>query len=255
MTDTVNKNLNRGTGNLENTVLSVGEPTIMNAPVGLSQQALFDRFVLCAMDQQAFLQQTIGGQSWSINLERGQLVFESNITFSVQVLGGFSHSDKTWTWAWHSSQTQWPASVVVHAQQLKAFGEANDLMLFNEDPLEVPFESLHKIGVVVSGLFPDTSYFIADDGQTALLLNLSEIVLPRIKGPQFDMRIRSTILQTMLAHDFNHAVAIEHFFNANGMSIIKTGNQLVGSIDGSFHVAEFDGLGRLTSLGGSNSTS
>lgn len=232
----------------------MGEPIIVNAPVGLSQQALFDRFVLCAMDQQAFLQQTIGGQSWLINLERGQLVFESGTIFSLQVLGAFSHGDKTWTWAWHTSQTQWPTNVVLQARQLKAYAELNDLALFKEEPLEIPFESLHKIGVIVSGLFPNTSYFIADDGQTALLINLSEIILPKIKGAPLDMHIRSIILQTMLSHDFNHAVAIEHFFNANGLSIKKTGNQLIGSIDGSFHVAEFDELGRLTSLGGSNST-
>ncbi len=233
--------------------MPTNESVSVTAPSGLSQRSLFERHILYALDQQALLQQIINNRPWTIDFELSQLCFEPDLTISAQVLGAYSHSQQVWRWAWSSRDARWPSSICSQAYQIKAYGEVNHLDLLTRNELEVPLDQVQEIGVIVSGLFTNNLYYIADDGQSAVLLNLSGVFLPKIKGPQFDMRIRHTILQTILAYEFNHAVAIEHYFHANSMAVERTGNRLVGTIDGSSHIAQFDELDRLTSLDGSSS--
>jgi hypothetical protein len=223
-----------------------------NASAGLNLQSLFEKHVMFATDKQADLQKVIGNGAWTIDLNLGQMSFEPNLVFSAQLLGSFAHPTQTWRWAWDEGNVQVPASTYEQAHSLRAYGQANNVKLFtrNEDIISV--EKLHEIGLIASGVFESSAYYIADDGQIAKLFTLRGPEIPKTAGFELDARIRKTVIQTILAFEFNHAVAIEAYLKAYGFVVSRGGNQLIGTKGASVHIAEFDELDRLTSLGGSN---
>jgi hypothetical protein len=222
---------------------------IDNLSAGLTRQSLFEQHVMFATDKQADLQKAIGSSTWKLDLNLRQICFEPNLVFSVQLLGTFVHASKNWLWAWDNATAHWPQNVYQQAFQLKAYGQANGVEVFTQSNCEMSIETLNEIGIIASGIFSSNAYYIADDGQNAMLFTLSGPEFPKTTGLELDMRIRKTAVQTILAFEFNHAVAIEHYFKANGFTISKNGNRLIGINGGNGHIAEFDELDRLTSLG------
>jgi hypothetical protein len=230
----------------------LGPNAIQPEPAGSVFQSLFEQHVMFASDKQVDLQRATGAGTYKIDLDLGQICFEHNLVYSVQLLGAYVYANQTWHWSWDNTEALAPPNVCQQAHRLKDYGLTNSVEIFTQSNCSIETDKLHEIGLIASGLFANSAYYVTDDGQHAMLFTLQGPDFVKTTGEQLDTQIRKTVVQTILAFEFNHAKAVEHYFKAHGFSVVRNGNQLIGTNGNSAHIAEFDELDRLLSLGGSN---
>jgi hypothetical protein len=221
---------------------------IPNAPQNTSEQDLIERYAGISFHKQADLYDTIGDNAWNADLDAGEISYGEGKNYPVQALGTYSHQSNNWLWAWANKQADWPQRVQIQANQLKAYGEANNLELLTMPSINTPINDVHLIGLIATGLFDASAYYVADYGQGAMLFLLKTDQLVAATNEQ--ARALTVIPQMISAYEMNHKNAIMHYLNAKSYSITHDKNTLTAAKNGNSLTVEFDALGRLTNLNG-----
>ncbi|WP_316834380.1 DUF6882 domain-containing protein [Pedobacter nutrimenti] len=214
-----------------------------------TEQELIQRFGGIALDKQSDLSEVIGSNNWNVDMTKGEISFGTNLVFPIQVLGTFSHSSETWLWAWANTESGLPESIIQQALQLKKYGEENEIPLLSNSEFDASKDDLHLIGLIASGMFNSSAYYVADYGQGAMVVTIKSDTIDKIRKEDHH-RVLTTFPQLISLFEMNHQVALTNYLNAKGYHVAENGNHLSAERDGNRIVAEFDEQFRLTKLNG-----
>jgi hypothetical protein len=214
-----------------------------------TEQELIERFGGIAFDKQYDFASVIGNNNWNIDMTKEEIGFGPNLDFPIQVLGTFSHSSETWLWAWANTKSGLSENITQQALQLKKYGEDQGIDLFSNSSFDFSKDALHRIGLIASGMFDASAYYIADYGQGAMLVTIKSDLVDRQRQDDH-LRILSVFPQLISQFEMNHKIALQWYLEEKGYRISEQGAQLIAIKGGDRITAEFDELSRLTNLNG-----
>lgn len=236
-------------GNNKNVEPSKETLQAQSLPICKTEQELIEQFGGIAFDKQIDLGDVIGSNNWNVDITKGEISFGADLVFPIQVLGTFSHSSQTWLWAWANTKSDLPESIVKQANQLKKYGEENEIDLLSINQFGATNNDLHLIGLVASGMFNTSGYYIADYGEGALVVTLQSEKVDKIRQHNHH-RIATVFPQLISQFEMNHNLALTNYLIAKGYQISENGAKLVAAKNGQTITAEFDELSRLIKLNG-----
>ena len=214
-----------------------------------TEQELIEQFGGIALDKQIDLDDLIGENNWNVDMTKGEISFGGNLVFPIQVLGTFSYSSETWLWAWANTKSGLSETVTKQAQQLKKYGEENGIDLLRNSEFDVNDDDLHLIGLIASGMFNSSGYYIADYGQGAMVVTIKSDKVDKIQKDNHK-RILTVFPQLISQFEMNHYLALTNYLTAKNYDISENGTKLSASKNGQTITAEFDDQSRLTKLNG-----
>jgi hypothetical protein len=220
-----------------------------NLPPCKTEQELLERFGGNGFDKQLDLGEVIGDSNWNVDMPKGEISFGPNLVFPIQVLGTFSHSSKTWLWAWANTKSGLPESITQQAEQLKKYGEENEIELLRNSEFDAAKGDLHLIGLIASGMFNSSGYYIADYGQGAMVVTIKSDKVDKIRKDNHH-RILTVFPQLISQFEMKHNLALTNYLTAKGYDISANGTKLTATKNGNTITAEFDDQSRLTKLNG-----
>lgn len=212
-------------------------------------QELLERYVGIAFEKQLDFAEVIGTNGWDFDMDKGTISFGENLVFPVQILGTFSHSTQTWLWSWANVESGIPENITRQALQLRKYGNDNKIDRLTNDTFDFSTAELHLIGVVASGMFDSSGYYIADYGQGAMLATIKSDQVDKLRKDQHH-RIFTVFAQLISQFDVNHKSALTNYLIAKGYTIAESENTITGTKNGNDVTGEFDELSRLTNLSG-----
>ncbi|SKA44650.1 hypothetical protein SAMN04488128_106456 [Chitinophaga eiseniae] len=221
----------------------------MSDSTALSAEDLIAQYGGIALDKQNDLSALIGNNNWNADLNEGVISFGDQLTFPIQILGTFSHSSETFLWGWANTQSNIPENLLQQAAQLKAYGEAHQLPLFTTSQFDGSVNDVHYIGLIASGMFDASAYYVADYGSGALLVTIQSDVIDKTRtdAPQ---RVLTVFPQLISLFEMDHQQALSSYLNAKAFQVTTKDKELSATYNGSTIVATFDELSRLASLNG-----
>jgi hypothetical protein len=212
-------------------------------------EELLERYGGIAFDKQIDFSEAIGSSHWNVDMPKGEIGFGANLSFPIQVLGTISHSSESWLWAWANTQSGLPANIIRQSLELKKYGEENEIDILRESSFDFGKADLHLIGIIASGIFNSTAYYIADYGQGAMVVTVKSDKIDNARKENHH-RILTVFPQLISQFDMNHKLALTNYLQAKGYSITEQENKLVGTKGANTITAEFDDSFRLTKLNG-----
>lgn len=218
-------------------------------PICKTEQELIEQFGGNAFDKQIDLGEAIGNNNWNVDMTKGEISFGPNLIFPIQVLGTFSHSSQTWLWAWANTKSDLPENLMQQAQQLKKYGDENEIDLLTINQFDAINADLHLIGSVASGMFNTSGYYIADYGEGAMVVTIQSEKVDKIRQHNHH-RILTVFPQLISLFEMNHNLALTNYLTAKGYHISENDAKLVATKNGQTITAEFDELSRLIKLNG-----
>lgn len=235
-----------------NTEKETTNKTMLSAQLSLpckTEEELLEKFAGIALEKQFDFAELIGNNNWNADMIAGTISFGENLIFPIQEMGTFSHSSKTWLWAWANTQVEVAETLLQQALQLKKYGEDNDIPLLKNDRFDFSAHELHLLGMIAVGMFDADAYYIADYGQGAMLVTITD---EKIKQARNDTSLRIPIVFPQLISQFelNHKNALKSYLLAKGFEVTETSTTLQGSKDGKMIRGEFDEQSRLINLKG-----
>ncbi|NLR67991.1 hypothetical protein HGH92_27040 [Chitinophaga varians] len=221
----------------------------MSDSTALSAKDLIAQYGGIALDKQNDLSAVIGDNNWTVDLSEGVISFGDQLTFPIQIMGTFSHSSETFLWGWANTQSDLPENLLQQAAQLKAYGEEHQLPLFTTGQFECAINDVHYIGLIASGMFGSSAYYVADYGSGALLVTIKSEVVDKVRtdSPQ---RVLTVFPQLISLFEMDHQQALASYLKAKAFDVIMKEKELSATYNGSTIVATFDELHRLASLNG-----
>ena len=236
-------------GQSENTEQTNKTQPTQNLTPCKTEQELIERFGGNSFDKQIDLSELIGDNNWNVDMTKGEISFGQNIVFPIQVLGTFSHSSETWLWAWANTKSGLSESLTKQAQQLKKYGEENEIDLLRNSEFDASKDDLHLIGLIASGMFNSSGYYIADYGQGAMVVTIKSDKVDKSRKDNHH-RILKVFPQLISQFEMNHNFALTNYLTDKGYNISENGTKLSATKNGQTITAEFDELSRLTKLNG-----
>lgn len=217
-----------------------------------TEDELLERFGGIALDRQLNFGEIIGTIGWNVDMTKEEISFGPSLTFPMQALGTISHSSQSWLWAWANTKSGLSESITKQSLQLKKYGEDNEIDLLKNSTFDFSKDDLHLIGIIASGIFNSSAYYIADYGQGAMVVTIKSDKLDKAfnNNPLSHLRILTVFPQLISQFDMNHKLALTHYLTAKGYDISEDGNKITGTRNGNSIVGQFDELSRLTSLNG-----
>jgi hypothetical protein len=212
-----------------------------------TEQELLECYGGMALDKQIDFGEVIGNNNWNVDMEQGTISFGQTLTFPMQVLGTISHSSQTWLWAWANINSGLPKNVTQQSLQLKKYGEDNGIDLLKNDTFEFSTDDLHIIGMIASGLFNSSGYYIADYGQGAMVVTINSETIDKARTENHQ-RIATVFPQLISQFEMNHKNALHCYLTLKGYKLTENDNSITGTKNGNTVVGQFDNLLRLTNL-------
>ena len=215
-------------------------------------QALIEQFGGVAFEKQIVLDDIVDNKPWQIDMEKQQIVFGDDLYLSFQLLGTYSYSTKTWLWAWANDKSDLPESIIQQALELKKYGEDNGIELFTHCNLNAGQGDLHIMGLIASGIFNASGYYIADYGEGSLMLTFSdEHIEQTYQKNSTHLQILSVFQQFISTYEMNHYFVLKHYLLAKDYQVtFDDGLKLIATKDQCQISAEFYNLLRLIELNG-----
>jgi hypothetical protein len=232
----------------KSTPADISNPQTNTTPCKTKQE-LIERYGGIALDKQLDFGEVIGNNPWNVNMNQGTISFGQNLTFPVQVLGTISHSSQTWLWAWANTKSGLSESIIQQSLLLKKYGEENEIDLLRNDTFGFSKNELHVMGIIASGMFNSSAYYIADYGQGAMVVTIKDNMVEKARTDSHH-RILSVFPQLISQFDMDHKKALANYLTAKGYALTETGNTVTGTKNGNTITGEFDDLSRLTKLNG-----
>ncbi|SEW53520.1 DUF6882 domain-containing protein [Chitinophaga arvensicola] len=218
-----------------------------NQEHGKTEQELLEQYGGIGLDKQRNLYEVIGNNAWNADLSKGEISFGGQLAFPIQVLGTFSHSSKTWLWAWANDKSSIPPNLLQQALYLKNHGEAHEIPLLKHSEFDAEINDLHLIGMIASGMFNTSAYYLADYGQGIMLVTFQSAIID--KNNSNDVARISTVFPELIStFETNHRNAFKNYVTRKGYTIDQQENQIVAENNGKRITAAFDELSRLTKL-------
>ena len=214
-----------------------------------TETELIERFGGISFDKQFDLGEVIGDNSWNVDMKKGEISFGANITFPIQVLGTISHSSDTWLWAWANTKSGLSETVTKHANELKKYGEENEIDLLRNSEFGATKNDLHLIGLIASGMFGSSGYYIADYGQGAMVVTIKSDKVDKTRKENHH-RVLTVFPQLISQFHMNHKLALTNYLNAKGYVVMQNGTNISATKNAEKITAEFDDLSRMTKLNG-----
>lgn len=236
-------------GQIDNTEKTNETKTQQDLTQYKSEQELIERFGGNAFDKQIDFGEVIGDNNWNVDMTKGEISFGVNLVFPIQVLGTFSHSSETWLWAWANTQSGLPASVTQQSRQLKKYGEENQVDLLTISEFDATTNDLHLIGLIASGMFNSSGYYIADYGQGEMVVTIKSDEVDKMRKENHQ-RILTVFPQIISQFEMNHKLALMNYLTDKGYNISESGENLAATKNGNTITALFDEESRLTKLNG-----
>ncbi len=225
-----------------------------NLPPCKTEKEFLERFGGIVLDRQLTFGEIIetDTNSWNVDMEKEEISFSASLVFSMQALGTISHSSQSWLWAWANVKSGFSESVTKQSLQLKKYGEDNQIDILRNSTFAFTKDELHLIGIIASGLFNSSAYYIADYGQGAMVLTVKSDEVDKVfnNNPLSHLRIFSVFPQLISQFDMNHKLALINYLRAKGYSISEEQNNIVGTKGADSVIAEFDSSSRLIELNG-----
>ncbi|HVI44776.1 MAG TPA: hypothetical protein VM802_07895 [Chitinophaga sp.] len=206
-----------------------------------------------ALDKQHDLSDLIGDNDWNADLEAGTITFGPH-TFPIQVIGTYSFSSHTFLWAWANRKSDIAQALLQQATQLRKLGQDNDIKMFTQPQFDGDINDAHCIGLIASGLFDASAYYIANYGEGALLVTIKSDVIDQARNSTPFFRIPTVFPQLISLFEMHHRQALVHYLTSSGYEISSNedGRQLSASRNGQHITASFDEQWRLTELKAGN---
>lgn len=135
------------------------------------------------------------------------------------------------------------------ALQLKKYGEANSIDLLQNGSFPFSKQELHIIGLIASGMFDASGYYIADYGQGAMLVTIKSSAVDA-KRNDTHYRIPTVFPQLISQFGMNHKAALKAYLLAKGYTVAENKNELTGTKNESKIIGVFDEQSRLLKLNG-----
>lgn len=212
-----------------------------------TEQALLERYGGIGLDKQSSLADVIGDNNWNVDILKGEISFGSNLTFPIQVLGTFSHSSKTWLWGWANKQSNLPDSILEQSLQLKEYGEKHAIDLLQNESFDATINDAHLIGLIASGLFKTSAYYVGDYGSGAIVVTINGEMIDQ--SPSIDKARISTIFPQLISiFPMDHKNAFICYLAEKGYSLTVNENTVVAIKGEEKMTGTFDEQSRLTSL-------
>ncbi|PSL48010.1 hypothetical protein CLV51_102870 [Chitinophaga niastensis] len=218
-------------------------------PACKSKQELIERYGGIGLDKQNDLSDVIGDNDWNVEVTKGEISFGDHLVFPMQIIGTLSHTSGTYLWAWANTQSGFPEHLLQQALQLKKYGEENQIDYLTNRTFNAEINDLHFLGMVASGMFRSSAYYVADYGQGALLVTIKSDLIDNIHTENHH-RILTVFPQLISLFEMNHQLALKHYLTARGYEITADSDKLAATKNGNNITADFDELSRLTRLNG-----
>ena len=227
------------------------EPQLNQIPCK-TQEELLERFGGIAFDKQLNFGDIIGTDGWNVDMVKEEISFGPSLAFPMQALGTISHSSQSWLWAWANTKSGLSESVTRQSLQLKKYGEDNNIDLLKNSTFDFSKDDLHLIGLIASGMFNSSAYYIADYGQGAMVVTVKSDKVDKAfkENPLSHLRILTVFPQLVSQFDMNHKLALMNYLQAKGYSTSEEQNKIVGIKGADSITAEFDSSSRLIELNG-----
>lgn len=214
-----------------------------------SWQGLLERYGAIALEKQQNLGEMIGGLSWEADMKKGRIGFAGKVAFPMQILGTLSRSSDTWMWSWANTLSDLAPRLMTQALRLRRYGEENGISLFSQPELPVKEEELQIIGLIASGMFNASGYYLADFERGVMCVTL--------KSADIDQTYRNDH-QTVLSvfphfislYDVDHRYALSCYLQMKGYEVEQKEESMTGRRQNEAITACFDERGRLTMLQG-----
>jgi hypothetical protein len=223
-----------------------GKPAADGIPCA-SVQELLERYGCIGLDRQTDFDQVIGQQPWNVNMKTGEITFGGVHQYPMQVIGTYSFDGKSWLWGWANEASGIKQEFLQECLRLKSFGERNHLADLTSPQLDAEFDDTHQWGMIACGFFGSSAYYVADYGQGALVVTMKARELDEVRKNEF-VRMLTTFPRFIGAYDVDHRASLKYYAEAKGFEVTSNGNQLVAAKGKDSITAEFDGLGRMTSM-------
>ncbi|MFH6998553.1 DUF6882 domain-containing protein [Flavobacterium sp. FlaQc-57] len=215
-----------------------------------TKNELIERYGGEGLDKQIDFVGIIGVKSWCTNLEKAEICFGENLVFPIQVIGTFSHSTSTWLWAWADKEFEFLTNIKQHALELKKYGEENEIDLLIDGKFDVQKSDIHLIGLIASGIFTSSGYYIANSGDRSMVVTIKSKKIDRARKDNHQ-RIFTVFPQLISLFEMNHNIAFINYLIARGYTVSESKNKLTGTKNGNVIIAKFDEQSRLIKLEGS----
>ncbi len=214
-----------------------------------TEQELLERYACIAWEKQKGFAEVIGDNNWHVDMGKGEISFGPHLHFPIQVLGTISHAAQSWLWAWANTQSGLSPQLIEQSLQLKAYGEQHGIPLLSSDSFGFSKDGLHIMGMIASGMFGASGYYIADYGQGAMVVTITSTLADKQQSNSH-LTILTVFPQVISQYEMNHRFALIHYLTAKGYTITERGHELSGIRNGDTIEATFDELSRLTKLKG-----
>lgn len=212
-----------------------------------TEQELIERYGAIALEKQTAFYQIIGNKPWHINVEGSHVIFGSNLVCPIQVIGTYIPDSQAWLYAWANPAGNFPEVVLSHARQLKEYGERHNNDFLRYHGFQATENDVHKLGLIASGMFEATGYFIADLGDTALLLTVYNAKVPN--RTKEDLGAIPDIFPAICnLFPMNQRSAFLQYLAAKGLQYSEDGDTVTALKNDVSIVAKFDENGRMTNL-------
>lgn len=212
-----------------------------------SEQDLLEFYSAIAMEKQFNLSDVIGNNNWNADIVKGEISFGENLVFPMQLLGSFSHSSNTWLWAWANEASNLPEPLIQQSLKLKEYGEENKIDLLTVAEFEANKNDLHLIGMIASGMFDASGYYMADYGQGILLVTIKSDLVDNVRK-DIPQTIPTTFSKVIMQLNVNHRIALKNYLKIKGYNVSEEPNRIIAEKEASKITVEFDEMNRVTKM-------
>ena len=210
-------------------------------------QELFEKYAGISSEKQENILELIGDKAWNADMIEGTLTFGEDLIFPAQILGSVSHINNTWLWIWANKNAEYNGEMLKQANDLKKYGEMHSIYELSASSFEVHENDWHKIGMIASGLYDYSFYYIGNygEGSAVFTINSLEINKNMKDNPENVLKIFPKLISIF---EMNHRNAFKHYLLAKEFSISEEDRNISGKHGDFYLKAEFDELGRLIKL-------
>ena len=209
---------------------------------------LLDQNAALSLEKQFIFGDIIESKPWQLDMSLGTISFEE-LTFPIQIIGSLSFNNNSWMWGWANTQSGIPENLLTQSNQLKNIGTDKNIVELTDAHFQVAEGFEHKIGMIACGLFNSKSYYCANYGQGTLVVTIDSDLIPEIDTNKAE-KILTHFPQVISSIDVNHKDAFINYLIDKEFQIAITPNTVQAMKNESTITADFDALGRLTSLNG-----
>lgn len=210
---------------------------------------LLDQNAASSLEKQFLFGDIIESKPWQLDMSLGTISFEE-LTFPIQIIGSLSFNNNSWMWGWANTQSGIPENLLIQSNQLKNIGTDKNITELTDAHFQVTEGFEHKIGMIACGLFNSKCYYCANYGQGTLVVTIDSDLIPEIDTNKAE-KVLTHFPQVISSIDVNHKNAFINYLIDKEFQIAITPNTVEGMKNESTITANFDTLGRLTSLNGS----